>query len=940
MTDNNNDDLLIDDFLDDDEPSKTADAESNATAQEKPSNAKKEKTKNKKAEKPPKTKNGISRLWSIPLLSTWIILAALFAAVKYGIAIQLGDQIVHAEIEKKGLSALERVEYVLLENNNIAYSIADRPQVIEEISRLQQELIATNKAKDEEARQEKLRQNSLNQYQESDEDHDENGEEIVDADKTTDSTAEKPSKEDTAPSIENLQSTPIETLLLSSFPEAESLRLIPWTIAGTAALKKAGIPFKNTIELAMLARIDKHGETAPEIYQYNKVWLINFAAPVKHEDKLIGFVLLTLKASALEKVLDTPYFTSGSNIALKKSGTVFSRGNVSNGMSKEFETSIKHAKLYIESDKSNLTIIENNLNIIYICLGIAALLISITCIIGMMLSRRVLRQDCEAIQRYLGSLSGIHKTQKPKLSIGLLDPIVEDVTNISKKVQRTAVNPENTSRRRPDAGTSATDVAPTVKLPTVDELPAVEESPAATNTGFEFPHIFRDYDIRGIAETELNDANVDLIGRAIGTEAAKRGSKNIAIARDGRLSSDRIFNSLSTAICSTGCSVIDVGVVPTPALYFATYSMNTNAGVMITASHNGAEYNGFKIVLGGKTLQGEDIQSLLKCINSNSFEEGNGQKGTMNIAQDYISEISSDIIIARPLKVVVDAGNGVGGQIAVELLSQLDCEVVPLNCDINGNFPNHDPDPSAAANLSQLVSSVRSESADIGIAYDGDADRMVAVTAEGKIVPGDQMLMIFANDVVSRNPAADVIYDVKCSRNISQMISQYGGRPVMWKTGHSNIKAKMEETGALLGGEYTGHFFFKERWYGFDDGIYASLRLLELLTTDDATLDERISELPQSFSTEEISIPVANSTEKQSIVEAVKKSLADQGGDVNTLDGIRIDYPTGWGLVRASNTSDSISTRFEANSEAELAQIQNVFKEALMQANPSLHIPF
>jgi phosphomannomutase/phosphoglucomutase len=386
---------------------------------------------------------------------------------------------------------------------------------------------------------------------------------------------------------------------------------------------------------------------------------------------------------------------------------------------------------------------------------------------------------------------------------------------------------------------------------------------------------------------------------------------------------------------STGCNVIDVGAIPTPVLYFATYHLNTGSGVMVTGSHNPSNYNGLKIMLGGETLAGEAIQKLLHRVQTGDFEHGQGARSEEDVRRAYLDRIIEDIAVAAPLKIVMDAGNGIAGELGALLAEELGCEVIRLYCDVDGDFPNHHPDPGKPENLIDLIQRVKAEKADIGLAFDGDGDRLGVVTNTGKIIWPDRLLMLFARDVVSRNPGADVIYDVKCSRRLAGVISQAGGRPIMWKTGHSLIKAKMQETGALLAGEMSGHVFFKERWYGFDDGLYSAARLLEILGVEDRQCDEVFAELPDDISTPELNVDVSDET-KFALVEKLSEEGDFGDGNLSTIDGVSIDYPDGWGLCRASNTTPMLVLRFEAESEEALERIKTVFREQLMKVAPDV----
>lgn len=452
--------------------------------------------------------------------------------------------------------------------------------------------------------------------------------------------------------------------------------------------------------------------------------------------------------------------------------------------------------------------------------------------------------------------------------------------------------------------------------------------------------IFRAYDIRGIVDDTLNEGIVELIGKALATEAIAQGQTKLCVGYDGRLSSIPFCEAITKGITSTGVDAVVIGQVPTPVLYFATHHLETGSGVMITGSHNPSNYNGFKMMLAGNTLSGDDIQKLYNRINMQDFAEGQGTVTEQSVDDDYLDYILNDIAIAAPLKVVVDAGNGVAGDLAPRLIEELGCEVIPLFCEVDGNFPNHHPDPGKPENLQDLINAVQEHDADIGLAFDGDGDRVGVVTNTGKIIWPDRLLMLFAKDVVSRNPGADIIYDVKCSRRLSGLISGYGGRPIMWKTGHSLIKAKMKETGALLAGEMSGHIFFKERWFGFDDGLYSAVRLLEILGLEDKTSEDIFAAFPEDVSTPEINVTTTDESKFQIIEKLSLLKGNFSGGNVSTIDGLRVDYPNGWGLCRASNTTPVLVLRFEADDENALNEIKETFKTQLASIEPSLDLNF
>ena len=451
--------------------------------------------------------------------------------------------------------------------------------------------------------------------------------------------------------------------------------------------------------------------------------------------------------------------------------------------------------------------------------------------------------------------------------------------------------------------------------------------------------IFRAYDIRGVVGETLTEEIVYEIGRALGSEAYARGQQSVVVARDGRLSGPSFRDALARGIQAAGREVIDIGQVPTPVLYFATHYLHTGSGVMVTGSHNPPQYNGLKMVLKGETLAEGDIQALRRRIETNDYTHGSGSLRQQDIVSDYIHTITGDIRVARPLKVVVDCGNGVAGDVAPSLLRALGCEVVELYCEVDGTFPNHHPDPSQPENLADLIAAVRTHHADLGLAFDGDGDRVALIDGKGGIIWPDRQMMLYAKDVLARNPGARILFDVKCSRHLAKFITKHGGQPMMWKTGHSLIKRKMKETGALLAGEMSGHIFFKERWFGFDDGLYTAARLLEIVAADARPVGEIFAELPDALSTPELRVDLPEG-QQITFMQRLLELAQFKGAVLTTIDGIRADYEDGWGLVRASNTTPSLILRFEANTESALKRIQNDFRAVMLKVDPALALPF
>ena len=488
------------------------------------------------------------------------------------------------------------------------------------------------------------------------------------------------------------------------------------------------------------------------------------------------------------------------------------------------------------------------------------------------------------------------------------------------------------------SGDALPNTASSAATPRPAPAQAQTREPAATS---KFPPavIFKAYDIRGIVGSTLNAGYARLIGLALGSEAKTRGLSTIAFARDGRLSGPELGQSLVQGLQQSGINVIDVGMVPTPVLYYAAAEHTDGTGVMLTGSHNPPDYNGFKMVLGGETLSGDTIQQLRQRIESSDFTSGEGQYKTLPVTRPYMERIGSDVRIKRPLKVVVDCGNGVAGIVAPKLFTAMGCELIELYCDVDGKFPNHHPDPSKPENLRDVIEAVKLHRADLGLAFDGDGDRVGVIDSEGKVLWPDRLLMLFAADVLSRNPGAKIIYDIKCSSNLTRVIWEKGGEPLMWKTGHSLIKAKMKDTGALLAGEMSGHIFFKERWYGFDDGLYSAARLLEIVSNQTASSAELFQTLPDAFNTPELNIKMEEG-EHHKFMDRFMMDADFGSANITMIDGVRADFEDGWGLVRASNTTPVLVLRFEGKTQEALQRIQDKFKHAMLQVDPKLNFPF
>lgn len=453
------------------------------------------------------------------------------------------------------------------------------------------------------------------------------------------------------------------------------------------------------------------------------------------------------------------------------------------------------------------------------------------------------------------------------------------------------------------------------------------------------PSIFRAYDIRGVVGKSLTEKSVFLIGKAIGSYARDKGEHLIAVARDGRDSGPSLLKALSDGILATGCDVMNLGMVPTPLLYYATHQLAERSGVMLTGSHNPPDYNGIKMVIAGVTLTSDEITNLYTRIVNQDFHEGSGVHHELEIVSRYVDQVTENIKLTRPLKIVIDAGNGVTGMIAPHLFRALGCEVHELFCEVDGSFPNHHPDPSQPENMVDLINRVEEVQADIGLAFDGDGDRLGVITNKGNMIWSDRLLMLYAKSVLADHPGAKIVFDVKCTNHLAPLIASLGGQPIMWKTGHSFIKAKIAEEQAQLAGEMSGHFFFSDRWYGFDDALYAGARLLEILAKEDQDSDTVFASIPNSVNTPELKLAVAED-EKFSLMQLLIDKAEFGEAELMTIDGLRVNFADGWGLIRPSNTTPYLILRFEAVNQVFLEAMQEKFREWLLSVRKDFKLPF
>ena len=708
----------------------------------------------------------------------------------------------------------------------------------------------------------------------------------------------------------------------------------------------------NFAALDLVKRAESGQTPPPEAYKLNGRWVIYSVAPLAEaaDQPARGTLLLAVDLQRLLKLLPSMPEGTGQLQASQQFNNapaqiLFNFGEEDGNPSIQLPSNNPNWKFSFAPGRQ---LQDSPLALLILLL--AALLTLSGSLLGMRLVKRrtleVVSEDIDKLHQMVRELA----SGKLVKSFNLELPILNDLGRELARLPQRRVDPGSTATsetpavERPVAPANvAADTSDILDIDIIDELDHDLDGgqpPGHRSRAPDLPaSIFRAYDIRGVVGSTLTGETAYWVGRAVGSESLARGEPTVIVGRDGRLSGPELAQSLMQGLVDCGCHVIDIGMVPTPVLYFATHILDGRSGVMVTGSHNPPEYNGFKIVIAGDTLANESITALHERIQQGNLATGPGSSEQLDILDRYFRQIRDDIAMAKPLKVVVDCGNGVAGVIAPQLIESLGCTVIPLYCDVDGTFPNHHPDPGKLENLQDLIARVKEEGADLGLAFDGDGDRVGVVTNNGNMIYPDRLMMVFAKDVVSRNPGADVIFDVKCSRRLGALISSYGGRPVMWKTGHSLIKKKMKETGALLAGEMSGHIFFRERWFGFDDGIYSAARLLEILSLETRDAEQVFGAFPSSLSTPEINIAVTDEN-KFALIEKLQNE--GQWGDANLtlLDGVRVDYPKGWGLVRASNTTPVLVLRFEADTAEELQRIQDVFREQLLKTAPDLKLTF
>ncbi len=772
----------------------------------------------------------------------------------------------------------------------------------------------------------------------------------------------------------------IERSLEQQFPGVSNVEVF---LRGKARKNDDTDPPISFAQLDLITRAEKKEAPRPEVHPHGNSRYLTVAAPIKDGEKVLGSVFATFDLKNLTDNLakvenDWGYLELVQQFGNNEAFVFFSSGNKSAASNPEAtaEGPVTHWQArFHPSIAANIPARKSG--IFFALGGGAVVLVLVFALVSFLLVRKALTNNATLMAKHFSALTS-HDKHNTVYTLEIFTSLGQTIERLFREydsqVRHQALKAKDSA---PGEGADAMGRDPMFQKDDVldidinDDDSSIfsgddgsdplafddDESPDAmdldvvemADTGGEAvpmhegrsvpAEIFRAYDIRGIVGQNLDEGIANSVGLAVGSEAIAQGQTSILVARDGRNSSSNMAEALVNGLMSTGIKVIDIGMVPTPVLYYATKTLDTQSGVMVTGSHNPPDYNGFKIVIADQTLSGDQIQGLRERIEGGKLSQGDGNYETYDITNDYADRILNDVVLAKPMKVVIDCGNGVTGMMATDIMNNLGCMVTTLNGDVDGNFPNHHPDPGNPDNLQQLIQTVQEQGAELGIAFDGDGDRLGVVTGSGKIIWPDRLLMLYARDLLSRNPGSDIIYDVKCTRDVAELVSNLGGRAIMNPSGHSLMKAKMAETGAAVGGEFSGHIFFNDRWYGFDDGIYSAARLLEVLSMEPMGVEEVFAELPEKLSTPEIAIPVGEDKKF-----ALMKRLSEQGqfndGNMVTLDGIRVDYPDGWGLIRASNTSPNLVARFEADSEDALERIKSIFSDQIKAIDASVDVTF
>ncbi|MDY6921430.1 MAG: phosphomannomutase/phosphoglucomutase [Pseudomonadota bacterium] len=771
----------------------------------------------------------------------------------------------------------------------------------------------------------------------------------------------------TAVSADTEQRQQAQQQLLQWFPAATTVRLYP---EGRARKDAAALPPISFAQLDMVAKAERNDSAAPEVQLHESGSYLTLVKAVQKDDATLGTLLVSLELAPLRQSMPEldpalGYVELVQTFA-NQPRVLYSSGNPNfkQGAGYEISGQVPHwSAIFYPAPATN--IIASRSHQIWILVASSVLLVLLFSAASYFLLSRALQHNAMVLAAFFQART---QNEKPKrnFTLGIFASLAQTLGRLFDDFE--ARQARLLEKARASGGAPAEppppDYDPSYRNNDVldldlhdDEGDLLSTAAAIDDNPLELtdiataepeltqidvtvsPQIFRAYDIRGIVGDTLDHDVAYALGAAIASDARDAGQEAVLLGRDGRHSSQELAEAVAEGIQSTGCDVIDLGMIPTPVLYYATKTQRTQSGVMITGSHNPPEYNGLKIVINDVTLSGEGIQALRKRLDSGKLLKGQGRYEALDITPEYLERICSDVVLAKPMNVVVDTGNGAAGPLTCQLLDALGCMVTPLYTEVDGDFPNHHPDPSDPANLEDLIRTVQAEGAELGLALDGDGDRLGLVTGSGKIIWPDRLLMLYARDLLARNPGADVLYDVKCTRDVAELVSSLGGRAIMCPTGHSLMTAKMKDSGAVVGGELSGHIFFNDRWFGFDDGLYSAARLLEILSMEPFDADQVFTEFPEKVSTPELHIQVSEAN-KFKIMEKLESQGNFAGGNLVKVDGVRVDFPDSWGLVRASNTTPVLVARFEGDTEAALDTVKAVFREQLLAVEPKLDIPF
>ncbi len=738
--------------------------------------------------------------------------------------------------------------------------------------------------------------------------------------------------------------TESEALLSTIIPYAIRVRLFG---LNEAKIERDGYPPFSFTSLDLVNRVEAGELVHPEAINADGRWIISVATPIKHsaDAEVKGTLFVYFNIEVLTKDI-TKDDAAGLLQIVQEVGNAAAKPIVSlgSGDGPTVTRPVNNKNWQVTFAPSDAILNDAPANIIYYLVPGALMLIFglVGIFVGASRTAAALDANLSKLGKQISRIAVGHYEHERYTLPGFDDQDAKLEPLLDLSARPAAKKPDKPKIGKPAQKKSAPEMVDIEMVDDEEIEDLVEDEQDDDNSHPEsnvdintISHIFRANDIRGLIDTEITTDVARLIGLAVGSAAEDEGEQTILVGYDGRTASPALAQAVIEGLVASGRDVINIGATPTPVMYYATHCSDARSGIMVTGSHNKPDYNGFKVVIAGQTLLDTQITDLYTRIRDENFTSGEGVVSEIDLSANYIEAITDDVVVAQPLRVVVDCGNGIAGQIAIDLLDSLGCEAIPLYCEVDGSFPNHNPDPTDPDNLEDLILTVKSQGADLGIALDGDGDRIVAVTASGQIVWPDRLLMLFAKDVVSRNPGSDVVYDVKCSRHLNSVISGFGGRPIICRSGHSFIKAKIKDTDAMLGGEFGGHICFSERWYGFDDGLYSAARLLEIVGAQEEGLEELLQEFPLSVSTPEIHIPVDDATKFQ-LIKSMVAAADFEDANINTIDGLRIDFSDGWGLVRASNTEPALTLRFEADDQAALDEIQTTFREFLQEIRKGL----